>query len=30
MIATPCSFDEVSLVHDSPTFPRGRSVALSW
>jgi hypothetical protein len=30
MIATPCPFDEVSLIHDSPRFLRGRSVALSW
>ena len=30
MIALPCPFDEVPLVHDSPLSVRGRSVALTW
>ena len=30
MIATLCSFDEVSLVHHSPRSVRDRSVALTW
>ena len=30
MIALPCPFDEVSLVHDCPRFVRGHSVALTW
>ena len=30
MIALPCPFDEVPLVHDCPRFVRGRSVALKW
>lgn len=30
MIALPCPFDEVSLVHDCPTFGARPSVALTW
>ena len=30
MIAPLCSFDEVSLVHDSPRLRRDHSVALGW
>jgi hypothetical protein len=30
MIALPCPFDEVSLVHDCPRYLHGHSVALTW